>query len=226
MALTNLQKQHFYWFAVRGNTKDFCSMQVDYNITKLSTHINFCTAQFALLHDGKLQCIWNVRFIQTKPTMLEKLFSDYSLKVLLTNGVLQLLNIFCERDYNLKVKSGKTESDIAKEFEDKSEQDGIVFVSKEALAIPKTKFDSDTKVLRLTPHESEFRAFLQKCAEVKTPIQNDGKEDVPLMPSNQLGLSHLKWYQDLRKETSKVDENIHCGNASKSNIIEKTLGII
>ena len=96
--------------------------------------------------------------------------------------------------YKLKFDGGEIESECAKEFEDKCKSDGIVFGSKEAVGMPKSQFDAE-KVPELTPHQLEYKAFFSSSSEEQTSSTN-----APLMPSNQLGLSNLKWYQDLIKE--------------------------
>ena len=83
------------------------------------------------------------------------------------------------------------ESECAKDFEDQCEKDGIVFVSKEAFALPKTPFDDD-KVPDLSFDEWEYETFFWS------------KTDAPLLSSNHLGQKEREAHSSKSNTLGKI----------------------
>ena len=85
-------------------------------MTEVSKQIRFYSAKFFPLLDGKPLCMWNIRFIQTKPNLPENFFENYAMKVLCTVRLSSILGIMHDGKFynNLEFNRAELEEQCAK----------------------------------------------------------------------------------------------------------------
>lgn len=132
-------------FTMWSREDNFAQMRVYYKITRLSEDLSLYATKFILEHNKKSICFWNVRFLQTKPTIPRQFFEQFSNCILINRRLLSNYGIREEDNFynNLEFDGSEIEANSAKEFSSQCETAGMIFLDEKYLAVPNS---TDVKV--------------------------------------------------------------------------------